>query len=264
MLFCVRVPVWVLGYPRGPTPAPRPRRAQRVWHDRAALGGGLRQSPNRPKTDRIRRRRERPEPARVRLFCFGIGGWGGPVQPSGVQVHTAARCCVQWRIRRDRRNGPCRLLHRRGRPGLQRVTLRCVAQPTETAPPPCVQVHTKAMGGTVWEARAVRGGREGGALRPPPHSPRHAPPCLAPHPSPRCLCRRCLPSALADPAGREATANAAHALERAPWPRASSCTIAPAGRRVEQIAPELLLPSAAQSAHAHALLCRSQRCGTGA
>jgi hypothetical protein len=33
------------------------------------------------------------------------------------------------------------------------------------------------------------------------------PPCLAPHPSPRCLCLRCLPSALADPAGREATAH---------------------------------------------------------
>jgi hypothetical protein len=83
--------------------------------------------------------------------------------PSAVQVHAAARCRAQWRIRRDRRNGPCRLLHRRGRPGLQRVTLRCVAQPTETAPPPCVQVHTKAMGGTVWEARAVRGGGEAGA-----------------------------------------------------------------------------------------------------
>ncbi len=42
-------------------------------------------------------------------------------------------------------------------------------------------------------------------------APTH-PPCLAPHPSPRCLCRRCVPSALADPAGREATAHAALAL----------------------------------------------------
>jgi hypothetical protein len=37
--------------------------------------------------------------------------------------------------------------------------------------------------------------------------PRH--PRLAPHPSQRCwcrrMCRRCSPSALADPAGREAT-----------------------------------------------------------
>ncbi len=48
---------------------------------------------------------------------------------------------------------------------------------------------------------------ERGRCTPPAASqPRH-PPCLAPHPSPRCLCRRCVPSALADPAGREATAH---------------------------------------------------------
>ncbi len=35
---------WVLGCPRGAHPRIRPRRAQR-WMDRAALGGGLRQSP---------------------------------------------------------------------------------------------------------------------------------------------------------------------------------------------------------------------------
>ncbi len=60
--------------------------------------------------------------------------------------------------------------------------------------------------------RSRRTKRGRGRCTPPAASlPRH-PPCLAPHPSPRCLCRRCLPSALADPAGREATANAAHAL----------------------------------------------------
>jgi hypothetical protein len=45
--------------------------------------------------------------------------------------------------------------------------------------------------------------------------------------------------------------------------RASSCTIAPAGRSVQHVACELLLSSAAQSAHAHAVLCRARRGGTG-
>jgi hypothetical protein len=48
-----------------------------------------------------------------------------------------------------------------------------------------------------------------------------------------------------------------------PAPSASSCTVAPAGRSVEHVAREPLLPSAAQSAHAHAVLCRAQRCGSG-
>ena len=62
-VFGYRFGYW--GTPVGPTPSPRPRRAQ-VWHDRAALGGAPRQSPNRPIARRIRRRRERPEPQRVR------------------------------------------------------------------------------------------------------------------------------------------------------------------------------------------------------
>jgi hypothetical protein len=75
VLFCVRVPVGYWGTPMGPTPAPRPRRAQR-WHDRAGLCGVQRQSPNRPIARRIRRRRERPDPRdRVRRFRFRrIGG----------------------------------------------------------------------------------------------------------------------------------------------------------------------------------------------
>ncbi len=72
--------------------------------------------------------------------------------------------------------------------------------------PPRAQAHAEATGGTVWKARGIPGGREGGALPPAASQPRH-PPCLAPHPSPRCLCRRRVPSALADPAGREATAH---------------------------------------------------------
>jgi hypothetical protein len=57
--FVFRVPVGYWGTPVGPTPAPRPRRAQ-PWHDRAAPCGGLRQSPNDPIARRCRRRRERP------------------------------------------------------------------------------------------------------------------------------------------------------------------------------------------------------------
>ena len=51
--------------PWGPPPSPQPRRAQQ-WQHRAALGGGLRQSPNRPIARRCRRRRARPGRRRVR------------------------------------------------------------------------------------------------------------------------------------------------------------------------------------------------------
>ena len=58
----------------GPTPAPRPRRAQR-WLHHAELGGGLRQSPNDPIARRCRRRRARPGHQRVRrLRSRRIGG----------------------------------------------------------------------------------------------------------------------------------------------------------------------------------------------
>ena len=61
---------------------------------------------------------------------------------------------------------------RRGRPGrIQQVTLRCAAQPNRNR-------NSRARAGTrqsVWDARGIRGRREGGALRPPPHDP-HSPP----------------------------------------------------------------------------------------
>jgi hypothetical protein len=100
----------------------------------------------------------------------------------------------------------------------------------------------------------------------PPHSPRPTPSASRPIP-PRAAgadgCavgarRRCLPI---QRAGRQ-TADAALTLQPTPSMRASSCTIAPAGRSVEYISRELLLPSAAQSAHAHTVLCRAQRGGT--
>jgi hypothetical protein len=47
--------------------------------------------------------------------------------PSAVQGHAAARCRVLWQNRRHRRAAAAR--RRRGRPGRQRVPLRCAAQP---------------------------------------------------------------------------------------------------------------------------------------
>jgi hypothetical protein len=136
------------------------------------------------------------------------------------------------------------------------AALRRTAEP-KTATAARAQAHAEAVGGTESEARAVRGGREPGALRPPPHSPRLPAPqrCWC-----RRMCRRRSPSALADPAGTEATQHwHCNGRPRRAW----SCTIAPAGRSVEHIAREPLLSSAAQSAHAHAVLCRAQRGGTG-
>jgi hypothetical protein len=81
------------------------------------------------------------------------------------------------------------------RPTTGTAALRRTAE-TEPATAARVQAHAEAMGGRLSEARAVRSGREPGALRPPPHRPRH-PPCLAPHPSRsslfRRMCRRCSP-----------------------------------------------------------------------
>jgi hypothetical protein len=51
------------------------------------------------------------------------------------------------------------------------AALRRTAEP-KTAAAARAQAHAEAMGGRLWEARGLRGGREPGALRPPPHSPR--------------------------------------------------------------------------------------------
>jgi hypothetical protein len=57
-----------------------------------------------------------------------------PPPPSAVQVHAAALGRAQWHNRRHRRAAAAR--RRRGRPEPpRRVTLRCAAQPTETAQP---------------------------------------------------------------------------------------------------------------------------------
>jgi hypothetical protein len=210
VLFCFRVPVWGLGYPVGPTPAPRPRRAQ-LWLDRAALCGGLRQSPNRPIADHIRRRRERPERPRVRrirLRRIGVSAAAESAPPSAVQVDAAALGRKQWpfRIRR----GAAAARRRHGRPGQGHVTLRCAAQPNRNRNGRA-RAGARRSDGRNLKGSAVRGGREAGAFRPPPPAP--AIPRLAPHPSLRTLYqRRCSLSELGDPAGRDATAHTALAL----------------------------------------------------
>ena len=113
--------------------------------------------------------------------------------------HPSRSCCCAAPT------GPSRTTSSTGTAALRRTA------ETETEAAARVQVHAEATGGKLSDARGLRGGGEAGALRPPPHDPRQ-PPCLAPHPSPRCLCRRCVPSALADPAGRQATAHVELAL----------------------------------------------------
>jgi hypothetical protein len=66
-----------LCHPVGPTPSPRPRRAQLFYlltQHRAALCGAIRQSPNRRIADRIQSRHRHPGRRRVCRFRFGIGG----------------------------------------------------------------------------------------------------------------------------------------------------------------------------------------------
>jgi hypothetical protein len=94
--------------------------------------------------------------------------------PSAVQPDAAALFRVQWPF--FIRRGAAAARRRRGRPDQQRVPLRCAAQPKpKTATAARAQAHAEAMGGRMWDARGVRGGREAGALRPPPHSPPHPP-----------------------------------------------------------------------------------------
>jgi hypothetical protein len=89
-----------------------------------------------------------------------------------------------------------------------------------------------------------------------PATPRPCAPSLPKLPAPTDVPMD-VPSALADPAGREAAAHTALALQQTPSPRASSCTVASAGRSVEHITHELLLPSTVQSTLVHVVLCRA-------
>ena len=160
------VPPWC------PPPNTRPRRAQR-WHDRAALGGEARQSPNRPIARRIRRRRERPGQLRVRrLRLLRIGGVRRPSRRRrrpcrGTPLHYAAR--------NGHSSSVAELLLRGADGAVQNNDgYRCAAPHSRNRNPQAAaraQAHAEAMGGKLWEARAIRGGGEPGALRPPPHRP---------------------------------------------------------------------------------------------
>ncbi len=122
------------------------------------------------------------------------------------------------------------------------VTLRCAAQPKpKTATAARVQADAEATRGTGWEARAIRGGREPGALRPSPHSPA-IPPASRPIP-PRAacavgVCRRRSPI---QRGGRQQPTQHTHWNER-PRRAPSRAPFAPTGRSVEHIARERLLP----------------------
>ena len=62
---------------------------------------------------------------------------------SAVQADAAALGRGLWQNRRHRRAAAAR--RRRGRPELHQVTLRCAAQPTETATAARVQAHAEAI-----------------------------------------------------------------------------------------------------------------------
>jgi hypothetical protein len=210
--FVFRVPVGYWGTPVGPTPAPRPRRAQR-WLDRAALCGVLRQSPNRRIARRCQRRRERPGRQRVRrLRLRRIGGvrrpsprrrlpcrWT-PLHEAAINGQTIAVAELLLRgadgAVRNICGYRCAAPHSRNRKPQQ--PRGCRATPKQVAEQARKLAEYEAGEREVHSARRLT-------------NPTH-PPCLAPHPSPHCLCRRCLPSALADPAGREATAHVELAL----------------------------------------------------
>ena len=184
-VFGYRFGYW--GTPVGPTPAPRPRRAQ-DWLDRAALGGGSRQSPNRPIARRIRRRRERPGRRRVRRLR--LRRIGGVRRPSRRRRRPCRDTPLHVAAIHGHSSSVAELLLRGADGAVQsNGGYRCAAPHSRNRNPQAAaraQAHAEATSGTVWEARGVRSGGEGGALRPPPHSPA-TPPASRPIP-PRAAC----------------------------------------------------------------------------
>jgi hypothetical protein len=87
----------------------------------------------------------------------------------------------------------------------------------------------------------------------------HPPPCAPP--SPTGMRRRRTP--IAEGGNRAHTRTRTVTDTRAALRSSSSCTVAPAGRRVEHMTHELLLPSADPCALVFVLLCHAQRWGTG-
>jgi hypothetical protein len=179
LCFGYRFGYW--GTPVGPTPAPRPRRAQR-WLDRAGLCGAQRQSPNRPIARRCRRRRERQGPHRVRrLRLRRIGGVRRP---------------------RSRRRLPCRYtpLHYAARYGNRRMIRLLVDANADVNAQYAFECAVCARGESAVECAgrvAAAVGRAGTRRFTLPR------PMAIPHPSRSCCC--------AAPTGpsRQASGNAA-------------------------------------------------------
>jgi hypothetical protein len=198
---------WDLGYPRGPPPHPGSVRAQRLWLHRATLGGDLRQSPNRPIARRIRRRRERPGRRRVRRFRLRRSAECGGRAPSAVCRAGSRRCTMPRAVAKPTPSPSCSCAAPTGpsRPSTGTAALRRTAEPKPHQPRACRDTPKQYA-----EQYGNLAAYEAGEIQV------HSAPHSAPHPSPgssgRRMYRRRSPSALADPAGREATADAALAL----------------------------------------------------
>jgi hypothetical protein len=111
LLFCFRslrgVAVLCGAEPNPHQAPPGPRRAQQRTH-RAAPGGALRQSPNRPSFGRIQRRRRRQDQRRVRLSAsIGIGGVGPSPAPPAAFLPGPRRCTMPWTVAISKRSPSC-------------------------------------------------------------------------------------------------------------------------------------------------------------
>jgi hypothetical protein len=228
---------------------PRPRRAQ-VWRHRAALCGVPRQSPNRPIARRIQRRRERPEPLRVRRFRCGesAGECGGRV--------FAAVCCAGARR--------CTMPRTMARPTISPSS--CCAAPTEPSRPSTGNASLRRTAEPKpQQPRARRDtpkqvAEEYGKLADYEAGERQVQParCLTVAAPPR---PQLVPSVLAVGARRSSGqgGDAALSLQQTPSPRASSCTVAPAGRSVEHVARAAALIGSAKCARARSTVPRTAR-----
>jgi hypothetical protein len=223
---------WVWGTPGGPTPSPIPGRAQAYMHC-AALCGALRQSPNRPTIARRPRRRRRPELRRVSFSALASAGAAAqPVRRAGPR-----RCTMQCAMAKPTTSRSCCCAAPTGpsRTTLGNAALRRTAEP---------KPHSSARAGrrqSDWRnglggSRSMRWRR--GRCTNQPARRLNPPPAASCAPSPPACrdgcasgARRRTPSAHAARGGRQHS----HRNGR-PLPRASSCTVAPAGRSVEQIA----------------------------
>jgi hypothetical protein len=127
--------------------------------------------------------------ARDRYGC-AVCVCGESADECAGRVRAARRPCRATPLHKAARRGHSSCVAElllRGADGAVRANdgYRCAAphsRKPKTAAAARAQGHAEAIRGTLWEARGVPSGREGGALRPPPHSPRHPPPASRPIP----------------------------------------------------------------------------------